>query len=62
MAGVFLVNVLDVARALGSEPAKATAELVGEWLLLESKEAGWRLQLQPCDKCDVRPLPRCIVP
>jgi hypothetical protein len=33
MAGVSLVNVLDVARALGSEPLTATPKQVADWLL-----------------------------
>jgi hypothetical protein len=35
MAGVSLVNVLDVARALGPEPLKATPDRVAHWLLSE---------------------------
>jgi hypothetical protein len=35
MAGIFLVNVLDVARALGSKPLLATSEQVANWLLGE---------------------------
>jgi hypothetical protein len=35
MAGVLLLNVLDVARALGSAPTKATPEDVANWLLTE---------------------------
>ncbi len=33
MAGISLVNVQDVARALGPEPLKVTPERVADWLL-----------------------------
>lgn len=35
MAGLYLVNVLDVARSLGANPTKATPALVADWLLAE---------------------------
>jgi hypothetical protein len=35
MAGVLMLNVLDTARALGSEPTRATKYSVADWLLNE---------------------------
>ena len=35
MAGVYLVNVLDVARSLGIDPTRVTPEMVAQWLITE---------------------------
>lgn len=35
MAGVYLVNVLDVARSLGINPTRVTPEMVAQWLITE---------------------------
>lgn len=35
MAGLLLLNVMDVARALGIDPRRATPETVADWLLNE---------------------------
>lgn len=35
MVGVYLVNVLDVARSLGIDPTRVTPESVAQWLVAE---------------------------
>jgi hypothetical protein len=35
MSGVHLINVLDVARSLSTNPTKATPEMVAHWLMTE---------------------------
>jgi hypothetical protein len=35
MSGVYLINVLDVARSLGIDPTRATPEMVAHWLVTE---------------------------
>lgn len=48
MAGVLLVDTLDVGRALGNEPTKATPESVADWLHTEYlKKRGGRFNYNP---------------
>jgi hypothetical protein len=39
MSGVYLVNVLDVARSLGIDPTRTTPEMVANWLITEYLKA-----------------------
>ena len=52
MTGLFLLDVIDVARALGFEPRQATAEQVADWLLSKySKKPRGGFNYHPAMNC-----------
>lgn len=52
MSGLLLLNVLDVARALGLNPLKATPEQVRDWLIENySRKRGGGFNYDPAAKC-----------